>query len=382
MLHPRREKCRNLTAPTAEQAKQDGTVVEKDFHHYDWLRKEIGEASIEYSGRSSDDEDEDGGFGDFRSDVWNYAPLHATLEDETVAPTDLDHSSAMTFLPTTAMAPLAPHTAEFSNSNINGGVLTLARSGNESSALYASSFAKPQDTPVEKALSTTTSSSALLEEDVLVRVGPSHHEFRHSKAMLCYASDVLARHLMPCPADLITSDNNKVWWVLDIPNRSHTEWTKLQAFLQPRSVQAASISPLNLPTLLPWFQELQLSILLAECDILLSSLEWPAGCHGPCPNVVEDEIPPWDHDKRRLSHEPRQQDVVSSSKTSQSACSITLTHSFLPLTCYAARCLDPYKDHEPSFLTADKDKMHDASGILSGMETTTFCGHALYFDPR
>jgi hypothetical protein len=57
-------------------------------------------------------------------------------------------------------------------------------------------------------------------------------------------------------------------FVLDIfvSDKSPAESKAVAAFLEPRSVQASTISPSNLPTLLPWFQRLELTVLLQECD--------------------------------------------------------------------------------------------------------------------
>ncbi|GAX09427.1 hypothetical protein FisN_6Lh197 [Fistulifera solaris] len=96
-------------------------------------------------------------------------------------------------------------------------------------------------------------------DDVVVRVGGN--DFWHSRAILCYASKVLAHHLA-------TRDE------LHIPHKSPSEWNELQVFLQPRSVQSASITFRNLPALLPWFDQLELTVLLRECDILLSKLRF------------------------------------------------------------------------------------------------------------
>ncbi len=96
-------------------------------------------------------------------------------------------------------------------------------------------------------------------DDVLVRVGGK--DFRHSRAILCYASKVLADHLA-------ARDE------LHIPHKSPSEWSELQAFLQPRSVQAASITFRNLPALLPWFDQLELTVLLRECDTSMSKVRF------------------------------------------------------------------------------------------------------------
>jgi hypothetical protein len=96
-------------------------------------------------------------------------------------------------------------------------------------------------------------------DDVVVRV--EGNDFRHSRAILCYASKVLAHHLA-------TRDE------LHILHKSPSEWNEVQAFLQPRSVQSASITFRNLPALLPWFDQLELTVLLRECDILLSKLRF------------------------------------------------------------------------------------------------------------
>ena len=302
-IHPERQQWAALLRRKREASASKQDRVEKDFHHYDWLRKEKGEASIEYYG-SNDEDDEF--FGDFRRDVYGYVPLSpaATHDDGDERSTREHASAAMNLSPITHPSAFSPQTTDVQFNNLEDE--PPRRLGNASSALYTSFSTKLQKQKTHvKALSSTSTTNNADEEQVLVRVGPFQHEFRHSKTMLCYASDVLARQLRPMDAN--SKQESSIWWVLDIPHRSHVEWRRLQAFLQPRSVQAASISPRNLPTLLPWFHELQLSVLLAECDVLLSSLEWPVAVtshSSQCPNLVED-----DHERRHSSNEPQRKDV-------------------------------------------------------------------------
>lgn len=121
------------------------------------------------------------------------------------------------------------------------------------------SFASVSSGLTARVMNTSYLSSAV-GDDVLILVGDK--EFRHSRAILCYASKVLAQHI-----DDETDE-------LHIPHKSSSEWNELQAFLQPRSVQSASITPRNLPALLPWFEQLELTVLLRECDLLLSKLRF------------------------------------------------------------------------------------------------------------
>jgi len=130
------------------------------------------------------------------------------------------------------------------------------------------SFDASMTSPLNTSLLSNASSRSLvnkasvLDEDVFVRVGTK--SFTHARAILSYASPVLSRHLQ----------NNSV---VKFPNKSPDEWLTLTPFLQPRSVQAAKLTPANIPTLLPWFDQLQLKVLVQECDTLLSSLTWPMG---------------------------------------------------------------------------------------------------------
>jgi hypothetical protein len=203
----------------------DDVALTKEFHRYDWLQNEPGEASIDYFDRSSCEmeEEEDG--------CTVAAASTAVLNSSSHPNADMDNTSRLSLLDPTK---------------------------NTAAALL------------------------WLEQDTLVRVGgprPRHEEFRHCSAMLMYASRVLAHHMRPvvvaAEANNNNQDDNK--FVLDIfvSHKSPAEWKAVAAFLEPRSVQAAAITPSNLPTLLPWFQRLELTVLLQECDDLLASLEWP-----------------------------------------------------------------------------------------------------------
>jgi hypothetical protein len=130
-----------------------------------------------------------------------------------------------------------------------------------------------------------SSSASVVDDDVFVNVGGQ--EFRHSSAMLSYASTVLAQHFRSASSG---GDGAVFYYTCDIPHKSPEEWSALQAFLQPRSVTAAAITPMNLPILLPWFDQLALTVLLQECDALLSSLEWPnaAATAGPRTDDLAD----------------------------------------------------------------------------------------------
>lgn len=81
-------------------------------------------------------------------------------------------------------------------------------------------------------------------------------------------------------------DDTPIRYWLEIPHKSPREWEELVPFLQPRSVQAAAITPSNLPVLLPWFDQLELTVLLQECDTMLASLEWPLPV--PDPSLPSD----------------------------------------------------------------------------------------------
>lgn len=116
------------------------------------------------------------------------------------------------------------------------------------------------------------------DDDVLVRVG--NKEFRHSRAILSYASKVLAKYV----------DKQDGSDELHIPHKLPSEWQELQAFLQPRSVQAASITPSNLPALLPWFEQLELTVLVRECDSLLSSLRFATAIPDDADNAVSNAV--------------------------------------------------------------------------------------------
>jgi hypothetical protein len=131
--------------------------------------------------------------------------------------------------------------------------------------------------------SATSQSSSLIqtprESHVIVHVGQGDNlqSFSHSAHMLAYASPVLNKHWYAS----YKSENR---YELHLPNCSANEWKLLVSFLEPHSVRNAKITTHNLPILLSWFHELQLSLLLAECDHILSSLQF-ATCSG------KDEVP-------------------------------------------------------------------------------------------
>ncbi|KAL7572332.1 hypothetical protein ACA910_021548 [Epithemia clementina (nom. ined.)] len=113
---------------------------------------------------------------------------------------------------------------------------------------------------------TTTTSSTTphysLHQDAIVIFKDDVQEM-HSSHILAYASPVLAKKLKRVGGGKYT---------LDISNGTIDEWHVLKPFLQPHSVQKASVTSQNLVTLLPWFHQLRLDILLNECDALLSTL--------------------------------------------------------------------------------------------------------------
>ena len=89
----------------------------------------------------------------------------------------------------------------------------------------------------------------------------------HSSHMLAYASPVLAKRLTP-----ISHGRYRGKQRVDIPNGNVDEWKILKPFLQPHAVERANVTTQNFATLLPWFHELDIAILLKECDALLSTL--------------------------------------------------------------------------------------------------------------
>jgi len=114
--------------------------------------------------------------------------------------------------------------------------------------------------------------SGVVEHDTVVRVGrdAQRRSFFHSSLILSYASTVLAEHLEHC-CEVVQQPNRPEdgRFVLDIPHKPASDWECLQAFLEPHAVQQAVITRDNLPMLLPWFLELQLTVLLRECDVRL-----------------------------------------------------------------------------------------------------------------
>ena len=107
-------------------------------------------------------------------------------------------------------------------------------------------------------------------DDVLVTLHPGGETFEHSSHILAYASPVLRRKLQPVLGG---------WYRLELNQTTTVEWQLLTPFLEPHSVQSAVVSPSNVSYLLPWFVQLQLDILLTECDQLLATLEFPKAHH-------------------------------------------------------------------------------------------------------
>jgi hypothetical protein len=102
-------------------------------------------------------------------------------------------------------------------------------------------------------------------EDVLIHLHPGGETFEHSSHILAYASPVLRQHLKPVAGG---------WYRLDL-NATLVEWQLIVPFLEPHSVQSAVVTPGNISHLLPWFVQLGLDVLVAECDNLLVTLEFP-----------------------------------------------------------------------------------------------------------
>ena len=103
-------------------------------------------------------------------------------------------------------------------------------------------------------------------DDVLITLHPTGETFEHSSHILAYASPVLRQHLIPIPGG---------WYRLELHQTSSVEWQLILPFLEPHSVQTAVVRPGNLSHLLPWFVQLGLDVLIAECDNLLVTLEFP-----------------------------------------------------------------------------------------------------------
>jgi len=102
-----------------------------------------------------------------------------------------------------------------------------------------------------------------LRQDVRV-VLANNKVFFHSSAILQYASPILSRHLVWKHRNL---------YELDLKHRPALEWQWLLPFLQPHSQVSVAVTPLRVVHLLPWFLELELDVLIRECDrVLYSSL--------------------------------------------------------------------------------------------------------------
>lgn len=115
--------------------------------------------------------------------------------------------------------------------------------------------------------STSSVASSRVPADVRVVVGTlQKREFAHSSHMLRYASPVL---------NALLSNPNVSTHVLEFPHHAPHEWKCLKKFLEPHAVQAAVVTADELPVLLPWFCELQLALLIKDCDSILASLSWP-----------------------------------------------------------------------------------------------------------
>jgi hypothetical protein len=121
--------------------------------------------------------------------------------------------------------------------------------------------------------------------DVLVTLHPSGETFEHASHILAYASPVLRQQLRPVLGG---------WYRLDLHQTSNMEWQLVQSFLEPHSVQSAVVTPRNLAHLLPWFVQLQLDILLVECDQLLVTLDFPKAYYpeGPDSSKARKTPPP------------------------------------------------------------------------------------------
>lgn len=125
-------------------------------------------------------------------------------------------------------------------------------------------------------------------------------EFFHSSVVLQYAAPVLSQYMVAVPtrrSNRAREDHEKeqrdnrnstgstssdrshspqqIRYELDLSHRPAYEWKCLAPFLQPHTRQAAIVTPHHLVTLLKWLDELDLRVQLAECDEILSSLEWP-----------------------------------------------------------------------------------------------------------
>jgi hypothetical protein len=119
---------------------------------------------------------------------------------------------------------------------------------------------------------TSTSLRVPIEHDTLVVVEGSDEtrEFRHSSLILQYASAELAKHFVECIPEegdnVLSEREGTIQFVLHVRVKDASDWCILQPFLEPHAVQPAVVTPLNLPTLLPWFKQLCLNVLLKECD--------------------------------------------------------------------------------------------------------------------
>ena len=118
----------------------------------------------------------------------------------------------------------------------------------------------------------SSTASQRVPADVRITVGTvakGRAEFWHSSHILRYASPVLA-------AMLTTDDHaiNASYFTLALPHKRPHEYKVLRPFLEPHAVTACTVTAELLPVLLPWFQELQLTVLLRDCDCILASMVW------------------------------------------------------------------------------------------------------------
>jgi hypothetical protein len=97
--------------------------------------------------------------------------------------------------------------------------------------------------------------------DLVILVG--NQEFHYSSAILAYyASDYLGSRMVQ--RDL---DNKKYY--IDFSFHSTDEWKVVLDFLQPRSLGKAELTWQVLPTVLPWFAEFRMRVLLKDVDDFL-----------------------------------------------------------------------------------------------------------------
>jgi hypothetical protein len=126
---------------------------------------------------------------------------------------------------------------------------------------------KSGKTPPPSSSSLGAANRMVIEKDCLVIVGRGKDQksFYHSRFILSYASAILAHHL------------ERANYVLRIPHKQSSDWEHLKIFLEPHAVQRATVNSSNMPVLLPWFRDLQLTVLLQDCDkLLLEGILFPS----------------------------------------------------------------------------------------------------------